>query len=70
MLKLVVDFKNQAGDKTRISFSDAKAGMTGSEVKAEMEKVVTAQMFVKDELNMYEAVHSGKYVETIETSLF
>lgn len=70
MLKLVVQFKDQAGKSQRLSFSDAKPDLEGAVLKAEMDRLVAADMFEKDEQKLYQEVVSGKYVETIETEVF
>ena len=70
MKQLNLVFMNSA-DKTRVlrlSYVDENLG--ADQVKAAMAKIATANLFEKDDVQLYKKPIAAKYVERIETPIF
>ena len=67
--------KNSAGcyaknKKVNLSLPDAAENLTENEVKDAMNEMCEANLFVKEEVDQYQAPLSAQYVERTVTSVF
>lgn len=66
---LRLTFKNAKNKKVNLSLPDAAENLT-EEVKAAMNEMCEANLFVKEEVDQYQAPLSAQYVERTVTSVF
>lgn len=67
---LRLTFKNAKNKKVNLSLPDAAENLTEEEVKTAMNEICEANLFVKEEVDQYQAPLSAQYVERTVTSVF
>lgn len=70
MKKLHLRFVNATGNKHTLIPKVAADNLTAQEARTAMMDIVQLGLFEKDNVPLYTAIDSAKYVETIETELF
>lgn len=66
---LRLTFKNAKNKKVNLSLPDAAENLTEEEVKTAMNEICEANLFVKEEVDQYQAPLSAQYVERTVTSV-
>lgn len=67
---LKLTFKNAKNKKVNLSLPDAAENLTEDEIKAAMNEMCKANLFVKEEVDQYQAPLATQYVERTVTSVF
>ena len=67
---LKLTFKNTKNKKVNLSLPDAAENLSEDEIKAAMNEMCEANLFVKEEVDQYQAPLSAQYVERTVTSVF
>ena len=67
---LRLTFKNDKNKKVNLSLPDAAENLTENEVKDAMNEMCEANLFVKEEVDQYQAPLSAQYVERTVISVF
>ena len=68
---LRLTFKNAKNKKVNLSLPDAAENLTEEEVKTAMNEICEANLFVKEEVDQYQAPLSAQYVErTVTRTIF
>lgn len=70
MKKLNLTFLNSEGNKHTFTPAIAAVDLTPEAVQAQMEAMCGLDIFQKDDVRLFVAVDSAKYVETNVTPLF
>lgn len=70
MKKLIMTFKNEAGNNTQLKPRVAKENLGAEEVREVMDNITELDIFEKSGNKMYVETKSAKYTETITTELF
>jgi hypothetical protein len=67
---LKLTFKNAKNKKVNLSLPDAAENLTEDEIKAAMNEMCKANLFVKEGVDQYQAPLATQYVERTVTSVF
>lgn len=67
---LKLTFKNAKNKKVNLFLPDAAENLTEDEIKAAMNEMCEANLFIKEEVDQYQAPLSAQYVERTVTSVF
>lgn len=70
MLSLSATFEKSNGRKHTWRLKDANPNKTAEEIRTQLEKLTTLDIFEKNGVNFFEKVVTAKFIETIETSIF
>lgn len=67
---LKLTFKNSKGKKSNLTIQNPKDGLDENTVKTAMQGIVDANVFEKEEINLYSSVVSAKYYTMQSDSIF
>lgn len=67
---LKLTFKNSKGKKSNLTIQNPKDGLDENTVKTAMQGIVDANVFEKEEINLYSSVVGAKYYTTQSDSIF
>lgn len=70
MLSLSATFEKSNGRKHTWRLKHANRNKTAEEIRTQLEKLTTLDIFEKNGVNFFEKVVKAKFIETIETSIF
>lgn len=70
MTKLVAVFRNSLGKKQTWSLNNPNPNKSPLEIRTLLERFTGLKLFHKDGADLFTAIESAKYVETIETVIF
>jgi hypothetical protein len=66
--RLLMSFRNAAGNRVSLSIDDPREDVTDAEVKAAMQTVLTQNIFTSNEVDLVEIV-DATIIETTKTDL-
>ncbi|MFD1671044.1 DUF2922 domain-containing protein [Agrilactobacillus yilanensis] len=70
MKQLQMIFKTSEGNRSALSLNDVREDLEPTVVKGAMENIAKSELFIKDDVALYDEIMAAQYVSRTVTELF